>query len=226
MLQMNITHEAQYLSANSAAGWAAVPYAYSTAPLSRFFSQYFEPHNLTVPRLSNASLGSWAHFASGKNLRALGSPVAVRGEPSSWARHLSATFLAPFGLGSSDASVSAAGTKGNVLRQTRKQLQASFPIHVACTDGRPFPIITAAIMTAEKAVSPKFFPWEFTPLYLGMPSVARYNKPIVLGGGFVEALAFNSMAPRKHPISKRGEQVRVCVRRLCCSELRVLSAPP
>lgn len=63
------------------------------------------------------------------------------------------------------------------------------------------------MVTPEKDVSPKFFPFEFTPLYVGMPSVATYNKPIALGGGFVEPLGFNSQAPRKKAASQIGAEV-------------------
>jgi hypothetical protein len=69
----------------------------------------------------------------------------------------------------------------------------------------------ASIVTPEKEVTPKFFPFEFTPLYVGMPSVASYNKPIPLGGGFVEPLGFNSQPPRKKALSKTGSEVRIAV---------------
>lgn len=78
--------------------------------------------------------------------------------------------------------------------------------HAVCTR-RPYPITTAAIMTSERTVSPKFFPWEFTPLYVGMAPVAQYNKPTALGGGFVEAIAFDSTAPRRKVVSKTGGEV-------------------
>lgn len=65
-------------------------------------------------------------------------------------------------------------------------------------------------MTPERAVTPKFFPWEFTPLYVGMPPVAQYSKPIALGGGFVEPQGFNSQPPRKKAVSKTGAEVGQC----------------
>jgi hypothetical protein len=79
---------------------------------------------------------------------------------------------------------------------------------VAPPAGRPYPITVASIVTPEKEVTPKFFPFEFTPLYVGMPSVASYNKPIPLGGGFVEPLGFNSQPPRKKALSKTGAEAR------------------
>lgn len=63
-------------------------------------------------------------------------------------------------------------------------------------------------MTPERQVSPKFFPFEFTPLYVGMPSVADYTKPTALGGGFVEPVGFNTLAPRRKVVSKTGNEVR------------------
>lgn len=54
-----------------------MPYAYTAAPLNRFFSAYFEPNNLTTARLSTTlTPGSWGMYAAGKTLLngALGNP--------------------------------------------------------------------------------------------------------------------------------------------------------
>lgn len=63
-------------------------------------------------------------------------------------------------------------------------------------------------MSPEKSMSPKFFPFEFTPLYAGMAPVADYTKPTALGGGLVEPFGFNSLAPRKKAVSPGGNEVR------------------
>jgi hypothetical protein len=75
-------------------------------------------------------------------------------------------------------------------------------------DCRPYPIVVGSVMTPERQVSPKFFPFEFTPLYVGMPSVADYTKPTALGGGYVEPIGFNTLAPRRKVVSKSGNEVR------------------
>jgi hypothetical protein len=62
--------------------------------------------------------------------------VNTPGEPTNWANNLANIFLAPFGIGSSDSSVSAEGTKGDLLQQTQKRLPQSLPIYVACRDNR------------------------------------------------------------------------------------------
>jgi hypothetical protein len=103
------------------------------------------------------------------------------GDISSWTSHIASVFLAPFGLGSSDGSVSANGTRGDVLRLTKRRLLPGLPVAVACNDQRPYPILAGAIMSPEVAVSPKFFPFEFTPLYVGMGATADYTRPTVLG---------------------------------------------
>jgi hypothetical protein len=88
----------------------------------------------------------------------------------------------------------------------RRVLSLPPPLSTPC---RPFPITVASIVTSERSVTPKFFPFEFTPLYVGMPAVAAYNKPIALGGGFVEPLGFNAQPPRKKGVSKTGAEVSV-----------------
>jgi hypothetical protein len=78
-MQMNITSRAQYISTTSAGAWVTIPYAYTSAPLSRFFSPYYEPNNLTTARLSTTlTPGSWGMYSAGKTLLngALGNPGA------------------------------------------------------------------------------------------------------------------------------------------------------
>lgn len=62
--------------------------------------------------------------------------VSSPGEPTNWAVNIANIFLAPFGLGSSDSSVSAEGTQGDVLKQTQRRLPRAMPVHVACRDDR------------------------------------------------------------------------------------------
>jgi hypothetical protein len=77
-------------------------------------------------------------------------------------------------------------------------------------------------MTPERQVSPKFFPFEFTPLYVGMPSVADYTKPTALGGGYVEPIGFNTLAPRRKVVSKSGNEVRPQRRDVDCEPIGIL----
>ncbi|WIA39163.1 hypothetical protein OEZ86_005290 [Tetradesmus obliquus] len=206
---MNITNKAQYISANSGGTWVTTPYAYTNTPMARFFSPYFEPQNLTTARLSmSLTPGSWGSRVAGKSLLlgAIGNPTTMPGEPSAWASNIASIFLNPFGVGSSDSSVSANGTRGDMLKATRRRLLPAFPVNVACQDNRPYPVVVGSIMTPERQVSPKFFPFEFTPLYVGMPPVADYTKPTALGGGFVEPIGFNTLAPRRRVVSPRGNE--------------------
>lgn len=84
---------------------------------------------------------------------------------------------------------------------------------------RPYPITVASMVTPERSVTPKFFPFEFTPLYVGMPSVAEYSKPIAFGGGFVEPIGFNSQPPRRRAVGTTGEEVRQPCTAGSCSEV-------
>jgi hypothetical protein len=62
--------------------------------------------------------------------------VSSPGEPTNWAVNIANIFLAPFGLGSSDSSVSAEGTKGDMLKETQQRLPKDMPVHVACRGDR------------------------------------------------------------------------------------------
>jgi hypothetical protein len=70
--------------------------------------------------------------------------VTSLGEPTNWAINIANIFLAPFGLGSSDSSVSAEGTKGDLLQLTQKRLPQGVPVHVACRDSRCVCLCTAS----------------------------------------------------------------------------------
>lgn len=76
-----------------------------------------------------ASVGYWLHIF-------LLAAVSAPGEPTNWANNIANIFLAPFGIGSSDSSVSAEGTKGDLLKQTQKRLPHGLPVHVACRTER------------------------------------------------------------------------------------------
>ena len=65
------------------------------------------------------------------------------------------------------------------------------------TKTSPYPIILGSILT-PKSVQ-KYWPIEFTPLYIGSPSAAGVNVTPVIGGGFVAPLGFNSQPPGEGP---------------------------
>lgn len=56
-------------------------------------------------------------------------------------------------------------------------------------------------------VSPKLFPYEFTPLYSGIASLAEGLKPVTLGGGYMEPFGLNTVAPSKKVVSRDGSGV-------------------
>lgn len=62
--------------------------------------------------------------------------ATMPGEPSAWATNIASIFLNPFGVGSSDSSVGANGTRGDMLRVTKRKLLPGFPVNVACKDNR------------------------------------------------------------------------------------------
>lgn len=84
--------------------------------------------------------------------------MSAPGEPTSWATNLANIFLTPFGLGASASSVSAAGTKGDVLNHTQQQqLPQGFPVHVACQDDRWAEQLYRSSATADIAAR---VPWS------------------------------------------------------------------
>lgn len=62
--------------------------------------------------------------------------ATMPGEPSAWATNIASIFLNPFGVGSSDSSVSANGTRGDIMKVTKKKLLPGYPVSVACNNQR------------------------------------------------------------------------------------------
>jgi len=66
------------------------------------------------------------------------------------------------------------------------------PVYMACTQDRPFPLISGSILSPRGASL--FYPFEMTPMYVGAPGAhADASSPVgALGGGMVESIAWNS----------------------------------
>jgi hypothetical protein len=70
---------------------------------------------------------------------------------------------------------------------------------------RPFPIILGSLIQQQDPR--RFFPFEFTPLYYGMPPLQLDTQPVALGGGLVEPLGFNSAPPTAGVVIPNGSEV-------------------
>jgi hypothetical protein len=66
------------------------------------------------------------------------------------------------------------------------------PVYQACTQDRPYPLLAGTIYAPQDPTF--FYPFEMTPMYVGSPGVyENASSPVgPLGGGFVEAHAWNS----------------------------------
>lgn len=109
-----------------------------------------------------------------------------------WTDAIRTSFLQPYGLHSMDSTVSAEHTTGHIADQVQKLIDDD-PVFLACVDpDRPYPIIIGAAFNAPGSDGHVFYPYEFTPLYVGTPATFGDAEP-ALGGGYVQPLGLNAV---------------------------------
>jgi hypothetical protein len=75
------------------------------------------------------------------------------------------------------------------------------PVFLACTQDRPYPLLAGTIHDPQDPLL--FYPFEMTPMYVGSPGVYEQPSTVAaspvgaLGGGLLEAHAWNSRLTRK-----------------------------
>ncbi|KXZ56638.1 hypothetical protein GPECTOR_1g575 [Gonium pectorale] len=198
----------RYVSSNSGGSWLNGVLSYSGFPVGPFLGPYAPPGDLARGNLSSPSLlppGSWGDTLADKAIIADAIQgvlkdlfVPGRESFSGWTSAIAEAFYNPYGMGLQNSSITALGTRGNVSRR----LAAAYPgvpLYAACaTPDRAFPIILGTIMRIH--TDQVFYPFEVTPLYLGVPARNTATDP-PLGAGFIEPLGFNSKPPGAPPPS-------------------------
>jgi hypothetical protein len=215
---MNLTQQARYLSSNSGGSWFNAAYSYQQLlPVNEFLGPYVRPRDLTMDALKKVSDGSQGAFASTISESSIILPGvkgavidAVTGSkygPGAWSLAVGDAFLKPYNLNSDKSTITTNGTKGPIHRALQQlgsideyTYQASYDRLTSGNVPRPFPIILGTIFRRVQASS-RFYPVEFTPLYIGCPPVFvnSTNPNATVGGGFVDPQGFNSAPPNPAP---------------------------
>ncbi|PNW75616.1 hypothetical protein CHLRE_12g534050v5 [Chlamydomonas reinhardtii] len=133
-------------------------------------------------------------------------------ETRAWTRAMAAAFLAPFGLGDTDASTtSMTGTKSGIHSTTavRGAKVGRGQVHLA-NPQLPYLVIAQVLLLPNDPQL--YYPYEWTPLYSGCPVPYSSTQPR-LGGGWVEAVGYNAVLAEKpaHPVAP-GSALTVSVR--------------
>lgn len=199
--ELGYMQQARYLSTNSGGSWFNGAYSYTQVPSQVFLGHYLPPSKLDLGALAAGNgPGSYGRAIQRASIvgKALGNAFAnvltadTDTKVGAWSVAVAEDFLAPFGVGNKESSVTALGTRAGVGQVLAKQ-HPDLPFMTACaTPDKPFPIILGSVLAPESPT--KYAPIEFTPLYGGVPAVMNGTDPL-LGGGFVEPLLLNTYPP-------------------------------
>jgi len=215
--ELGYLKKARYLSSNSGGSWLNGAYSYTQVPLSQFFQEYIPPESLTLDAATSLKMGSYGSAIEKATILAdfLSSGVVEAVDPDEsrvrgWSDAVSEVFLEPYGVGNQGSSVTALGTRGRV----HERIAATYPgltfATATATPDRPYPIILGALFREES--EQRFFPFEFTPLYAGVPSSHPELETSPIGGAFIEPLGLNSDPVKSEllpPSADGGEVVAV-----------------
>ncbi|MCH7666005.1 MAG: hypothetical protein IH936_08765 [Acidobacteria bacterium] len=216
--------QAQYLSAVSGGAWTTIPYSFVTAACEPgaskgkrscsggtqgewddwFLGQHKSPADLTEKDLE-ADSGSWVSALSKTQLiRLYLSRLVYRGDET-YSRALGKRFLDGIGQYECLAAGCATPPKHRYFvthdgQRDRIADRSGGTLTVAdftqLVPGRPFPIAGGTLLAKKvRAGQPRdLFPFEMTPLYVGVPQSMTSRFGGRIGGGFVEAPAWDAVS--------------------------------
>ena len=204
---------ARYISANSGGSWVTVPYTYLPLAIDeeRFLGEYIPPeelddHSLSPSEIDPLAFGTAIHDASiVDEILELG-----RGDEA-YSDIVASIFLQPFRLHDNEKFFTFhQGALESVLAANPSLDQDDF--HIVERDDRPYLIITGVVIGQQMSEDPEeYFPIEMTPLYTGIRGRFAFEKDgetVVVGGGYVESLGYDSYEPQDQAIDGRW-QVRL-----------------
>ncbi|KXZ51365.1 hypothetical protein GPECTOR_13g854 [Gonium pectorale] len=205
---LGVLERAKYLMVCSGASWlgAALSFQHVASP-GEFLGRYLTPEDCTLAALAEVGEQGRSYAAAAANAAPLRKylkeqlqglvAAGAKGEEGAkearaWSRAMAASFLAPFGLGDTDAStVTAEGTQGKVHERVAKlgPQAGRGTVYTADSSKLPFPVIVQAVMLPKDQLV--YYPFEWTPLYGGCPVAYGSTQP-KLGAGWVETLGLNA----------------------------------
>eukprot|EP00775_Hariotina_reticulata_P012591 gene12591-12723_t len=217
---LGLVGSAKYITSNSGGSWLNAAFSFQNkVPVSTFLGQYVPPSQLSLDQmLAAAPPGSFERTIADAGILIKGAVGAVsdvvkslapgqQKDVGAWSSAVGQAFLQPYDLNADSSTFTAAGTAGPVHQAALSALPADrvvvYAYHPAAnvTAGttnltRPYPIMLGAVLLQKTALG--FYPFEFSPLYVGCPAFFNNTQPPI-GGGFIDPLGFNTPAPQPQP---------------------------
>jgi len=204
---------ARYISANSGGSWVTVPYTF--LPLSideeRFLGEYVPPGKLDNDSLRPPETDPLAFGTAIHNAATIGDILELGRGDEAYSDIVASIFLQPFGLHENEKFFTFhQGALERVLAANPALGKDDF--HIVERDDRPYLIVTGVMIGQQMSKEPdEYFPIEMTPLYTGIRGRFEFEKDgetVVVGGGYVESLGYDSYEPQGAAVDGRW-QVRL-----------------
>lgn len=204
---------ARYISANSGGSWATVPYTYLPVAIDeeRFLGLYIPPEALDDDNLSPSDIDPLAFGTAIHDAGTVEEILEIGRGDEAYSDIVASIFLEPFGLHDNEKFFTFhRGALESVLAANPSLGRDDF--HVVERDDRPYLIVTGVMIGQQMSDDPEeYFPIEMTPLYTGVRGRFQFEKDgetVVVGGGYVESLGYDSYEPQGDAIAGRW-QVRL-----------------
>jgi patatin-like phospholipase len=192
-----------YISAVSGGSWVAVPFTYyQNDDIEVFLGDYIQPNELSDKDLKRSVDGSFAKAISKSTVfwKAIGGWITGK-KDETFAHVLGNIFLRPFELNEKKFFTSEVAVLNDLLSDNSR-LTSEKDFYFIKND-RPFLIVGATLQKTHWDIAVKrnpldIFPFEITPLYVGIPTEPEglgVDKSR-LGGGYVEPLIYDSIPPQ------------------------------
>jgi len=195
---LNLIQDVKYISGVSGGSWAITPYTYHIDSISdnTFLDDYIEPENLSFEDIKQAKKRSFITTISQTKLLDDLLRHIFSGDKI-FARIMADVYLKPYLIDDASKffSYNKESVEAIISRKGNQELRADD--FYLPNKNKPF-LIVEGIITRSFLSSIHRFPFEMTPLYVGVPPYSK-NKGSLgkfdIGGGYVEPFGFDSDSP-------------------------------
>jgi len=195
---LNLMKDVKYISGVSGGSWAITPYTYHIDSISdnTFLDEFKEPEELTLDDIKQAQKRSFITTISHTKLLDDLLRHIFNGDKI-FSRILADVYLKPYLIDDSSKffSYNKKSVEAIISREGNEELRVDD--FFLSNKNKPF-LIVGGIITRSFMSSIHRFPFEMTPLYVGVPPYFK-NKGshgrFDIGGGYVEPFGFDSDSP-------------------------------
>jgi hypothetical protein len=200
---LGVLNKARYISCNSGGSWVNLPLSAKDIlekkekgidiSFEEYLGKYVEPSEIELnPKELGKSGEILAEAGSKIDLKIIRAAIGVENTRfTQWVARIDRAFVQPYDISNLDDFYLGLGNAmlWNEVTPSNRLTDKRFPFTICAGTAYPLPI---------EGKDRKYVPFEFTPLYCGIPFNPKiytdlYRTSFPVDGGFVQSLAFNSV---------------------------------